>query len=306
MAAENGYASQLSYQLYDTTGTTEDWSYYATGGLGFTFEIGPEHFHPPFAETVAEYEGGNRAAYYLAQESTADATKHAVLTGQAPAGAVLRLKKTFETPTSQAATFTDTLDSTIQVPADGRFEWHVNQSTRPLVAQERGREATGAPSPPQSFAARGESTPCANFDDPPETCYEDHVITVPAGEGIDNARATIRVEWPSPVSDYDVRVLRDGVEVGSSAQGTTSFEQVTLGDPAPGEYVVRVVNFAGAEPWSAAVTFEGPEAFQPARTETWTLFCEDADGTIRSARQLFVGRGERRELDLTGDCAVRR
>ena len=54
MAAENGYASQLSYQLYDTTGTTEDWSYYATGGLGFTFEIGPEHFHPPFEETVAE------------------------------------------------------------------------------------------------------------------------------------------------------------------------------------------------------------------------------------------------------------
>ena len=79
MAAENGYASQLSYQLYDTTGTTEDWSYYSTGGLGFTFEIGPEHFHPPFAETVAEYEGGNRAAYYLAQENTADATKHAVL-----------------------------------------------------------------------------------------------------------------------------------------------------------------------------------------------------------------------------------
>ena len=305
MAAENGYASQLSYQLYDTTGTTEDWSYYSTGGLGFTFEIGPEHFHPPFAETVAEYEGGNRAAYYLAQENTADATKHAVLAGQAPAGSVLRLRKTFQTPTSQDTTFTDTLDSTMQVPANGRFEWHVNQSTRPLVAQERGREATGAPSPPQSFAARGSSTPCANFDDPPETCYEDHVITVPAGEGIDNARATIRVEWPSPVSDYDVRVLRDGVEVGSSAQGTTNFEQVTLGDPQPGEYVVRVINFAGAEPWSGTVTFEGPEAFQPAQTETWTLFCEDADGTIRSARQVGIARGERRSLDLRKDCAVR-
>ena len=293
------------YQLYDTTGTTEDWSYYSTGGLGFTFEIGPEHFHPPFAETVAEYEGGNRAAYYLAQENTADASKHAVLAGQAPAGAVLRLKKTFQTPTSQDTTFTDTLDSTMQVPSNGRFEWHVNQSTRPLVAQERGREATGDPSPPQSFAARGESTPCANFDDPPETCYEDHVITVPAGEGIDNARATIRVEWPSPVSDYDVRVLRDGVEVGSSAQGTTNFEQVTLGDPQPGEYVVRVINFAGAEPWSGTVTFEGPEAFQPAQTETWTLFCEDADGTIRSARQVGIARGERRSLDLRGDCRVR-
>jgi hypothetical protein len=305
MAAENGYASQFSYQLYDTTGTTEDWSYYATGGLGFTFEIGPEHFHPPFAETVAEYEGGNRAAYYLAQESTGDATKHSVLAGRAPAGAVLRLKKSFQTPTSQDTTFTDTLDSTIQVPASGSFEWHVNPSTRPLVAQERGREPTGDPSPPQQFAARGESTPCANFDDPPETCYEDHVITVPAGEGIDNARATIRVEWPSPVSDYDMKVYRDGVEVGSSGQGTTNFEQVTLGDPAPGEYVVRVINFAAVEPWTGTVTFEGPEAFQPAQTETWTLFCEDPDGTIRSARQVLIARGERRALDLRSDCRVR-
>ena len=302
MAAENGYASQLSYQLYDTTGTTEDWSYYSTGGLGFTFEIGPEHFHPPFAETVGEYEGGNRAAYYLAQENTADASKHSVLAGQAPAGATLRLRKTFETPTSQEETFTDTLDSTMQVGAGGTFEWHVNPSTRPLVAQERGREATGEPSPPAEFAARGESTPCANFDDPPEGCYEDHAITVPAGEGIDNARATIRVEWPTPVGDYDMKVYRDGVEVGSSGQGTTNFEQVVLGDPEPGEYVVRVINFAAAEPWTGTVTFEGPEAFQPAETETWTLFCEDPDGTIRSARQVGVARGERRELDLREAC----
>ena len=40
MAAENGYTSQKGFELYDTTGTTEDWSYFATGGLGFTFEIG--------------------------------------------------------------------------------------------------------------------------------------------------------------------------------------------------------------------------------------------------------------------------
>ena len=41
MAAQNGYDSQFGYELYDTTGTTEDWSYYATGGLGFTYmEIG--------------------------------------------------------------------------------------------------------------------------------------------------------------------------------------------------------------------------------------------------------------------------
>ena len=37
---QNGYTSQYGWELYDTTGTTEDWSYCATGGLGFTFEIG--------------------------------------------------------------------------------------------------------------------------------------------------------------------------------------------------------------------------------------------------------------------------
>ena len=302
MAAENGYASQFGYELYDTTGTTEDWSYFATGGLGFTFEIGPDHFHPPFAETVEEYEGGNRAAYFLAQENTADTTAHSVLSGRAPAGAILRLRKTFETPTSQNTTFTDTLDSTMQVPANGVFEWHTNPSTRPLVAQDRGRAATGDPSPPQQFSSAGGSVPCANFDDPPEGCYEDHVITVPSGAGIDNARATVRVEWSTPASDYDMKVLRDGREVGSSGQSTTNFEQVTLGDPAPGEYVVRVINFAGAEPFTGTVTFEGPEAFQPAQTETWTLFCEQPEGTIRSARQVAIARGERRSLDLRSAC----
>ena len=39
MAKENGYFSQKSFELYDTTGTTEDWSYNATGGFGFTFEL---------------------------------------------------------------------------------------------------------------------------------------------------------------------------------------------------------------------------------------------------------------------------
>ncbi len=313
MTAQNGYANNLSYQLYDTTGTTEDWSYYATGGLGFTFEIGPEHFHPPFAETVAEYQGttaiaqgGNREAYFAAQESTANAARHSVLAGRAPAGSVLRLKKTFQTPTSQGTTFTDTLDSTMQVGADGRYEWHVNPSTRPLVVEDQGRPATGEPSAPQSFAARMEAVPCADFDNPPETCYEDHTITIPGGEGIDNALATIRVEWPTIASDYDMKVYRAGESepIATSGQGQTNFEQVALSEPAPGEYVVRVINWAGAEPWSGSVTFAGPD-YAPARTETWTLFCEDADGTIRGARQVGIARGERRSLDLRSSCARR-
>jgi hypothetical protein len=324
MAAENGYESQYGYQLYDTTGTTEDWSYNATGGLGFTFEIGHLGFHPPFADTVAEWNGttsyatggGNRAAYYLAQENTADASKHSVLAGRAPAGAVLRLTKTFETPTSQEGqTVTDHLNSTIQVPQNGIFEWHVNPSTRPLVAKSSGRAATGDPSPPQQFQSRGGTTPCANYDTPPPDCYEDHPITVPSGAGIDNGKATFRIEF-APVSDYDMKIYRadaagnaTGDPVAVSGHGATDgnlgFEEASVLDPA-GTYVVRVQNYAGVDPWTGKVTFEGPPPGQAAQEETWTLSCETPEGTTRSARQVFVARGERRTLDLRGDCRVRR
>ncbi len=120
MARENGYANLKGFELYDTTGTTEDWSYFSTGGLGFTFEIGCEariegtnecdygNFHGPFQEVIAEYRGtsdfagpgdGNRAAYFVAQENTANASRHSIIEGRAPGDAVLRLQKTFQTQT---------------------------------------------------------------------------------------------------------------------------------------------------------------------------------------------------------------
>ena len=70
--------------------------------------------------------------------------------------------------------------------------------------------------------------------------------------------------------------------------------------------MVRVINYAAVEPWTGTVTFAGPEPYQAAQQETWTLFCEQPEGTIRSARQVFVERGQRRSLDLRTDCKVRR
>jgi hypothetical protein len=326
MAAENGYSSQFGYQLYDTDGTTEDWSYNATGGLGFTFEIGLLGFHPPFAETVKEWNGtspaatggGNREAYYVAQQNTADTSKHSVLAGRAPANAILRLTKTFQMPTSvEGLTFTDNLNTTMQVGPDGRYEWHVNPSTRPLVAKgASGRAATGDPSPPQSFNSRGpgSTVPCAEYDNPPEGCYEDHLITVPSGAGIDNAKATFRIEF-SPASDWDMKVYKADVNGNATGDpvvssgngatnGATAYEQGTVLDPA-GSYVVRVINWAAVDPWRGTVTFAGPDPYQ-APEETWTLSCETPEGVTRSARQVFVARGERRTLDLRGDCRVRR
>ena len=52
LAAHNGYSNDPGFGLYDTTGSTEDWSFWSTGGLAFTFEIGGDEFHPPFATGV--------------------------------------------------------------------------------------------------------------------------------------------------------------------------------------------------------------------------------------------------------------
>jgi hypothetical protein len=321
MAAENGYESQYGYQLYDTTGTTEDWSYNATGGLGFTYEIGHLGFHPPFAATLAEWNGttdyatggGNRAAYYKAQENTGDATKHSVLAGQAPNGSVLRLTKSFETPTSQEGmTVSDSLASSMVVSdKKGNFEWHVNPSTRPLVAKGSGRAPTGDPSPPQQFESRGGTTPCANYETPPPDCYEDHLITVPSGAGIDNAKAIFRIEFAA-LSDYDMRVFRadsngnaTGDPLVSSGHGATDgelgYEEAEILDPA-GSYVVRVQNYAGADPWTGTVSYEGPGAYNAPAREAYMLTCETPQGVVKSARQVFVARGERLALDLKKDC----
>ena len=334
MAAENGYASQYGYELYDTTGTTEDWTYWSAGSIGFTFEIGPSNFHPPFEETVAEWEGttgpagdgdGNREAYYLASEAAADPSQHSVIAGTAEPGALLRLKKTFQTETfpqedGEPLTFEDRLETTLRVPASGAFEWHVNPSTRPIVAQSRGRDATGEPSPPESFSGTpGPSArPCPTYFEAPDTreesCWNDHPFQVPTGPGIDNGRATIRIEWPSEASDYDMEIYRDtdgdgdssdetGEPVASSTQGQTNFEETTMVEPklaAGAHYVIRVVNWGALEPYEGTITWGPPEPFQPGGTEAWTLSCEEPDGIVRGGQQVVVGRGER--VEIAADC----
>jgi dihydroneopterin aldolase len=45
MARDTGYTSEYGYQLYDTSGTTEDWNYAAAGTFGYTIEMGPDSSH---------------------------------------------------------------------------------------------------------------------------------------------------------------------------------------------------------------------------------------------------------------------
>ncbi len=64
LASFNGYQPKQSWQLYPTSGTTDDWSYGTLGIASYTFEIGPagssacSMFMPPYA-CLDGGEGGN-------------------------------------------------------------------------------------------------------------------------------------------------------------------------------------------------------------------------------------------------------
>jgi hypothetical protein len=139
MAEATGWFSNAGWVIGEITGATEDWNYFAQGAYGYTPEQRGPNFHPSFESAVVnEYvgtgsQGGVREALMRAGEQAANPSFHSVLLGVAPAGRVLRLRKSFTTVTSQAdVTVQDRLDFTTTVPDSGFYNWHVNQSTRPL------------------------------------------------------------------------------------------------------------------------------------------------------------------------------
>ncbi|HYF26680.1 MAG TPA: M14 family zinc carboxypeptidase [Baekduia sp.] len=176
MAAAAGYTSQYGWELYDTTGTTDDWSYSASGGFGYTVEMGPADgvFHGSYQRHVVDqYRGagnvsgkGLREAYLLAAEAARNPAWTSRIAGRAPAGRTLRIVKEFRTPTAPVCGNTEPLpgrvledgaptdcvapgatlqvperfEMTTVVPASGEFEWWVNPSTRPFVAKAGGTE----------------------------------------------------------------------------------------------------------------------------------------------------------------------
>jgi hypothetical protein len=146
MEAANGWTSELGYEtLGDITGATEDWNYFAQGTYGYTPEARGLNFHANYADSVIEeYVGdsehaglGVREAFLIAGERAGQRSEHSVIDGAAPDEATLRLHKEFVTPTSQEGlVVNDELETTLEVPASGQYEWDVNPSSRPLVPGE--------------------------------------------------------------------------------------------------------------------------------------------------------------------------
>ncbi|TCO46711.1 M14 family zinc carboxypeptidase [Actinocrispum wychmicini] len=328
LASRNGYTSEPSWGLYDTTGTTEDWSYWATGGYGFTFEIGTVAFHPPYQDgVVAEYtgvapalgagKGGNRQAFLDMLANTADPAAHSTLIGSAPRGYQLKLHKTFQTPTSPVLQpdgttkppiyVTDTLDSTF-APTGGRFAWSVNPSTRPYVAGRYGRDPQG-PHQAGVDLVNPPGVPAENTSYPSNPVAESMPFTVKGLPEVDNGRVDVSVQWASSNDDWDLFIFNSaGQLVGQSASGGTNSERATLFDPPPGNYTAVMVDFDQADPahpddWAGRVDFASPLPTTYGPKEAYTLTCSDRIGRTVGMTDVFVDRGQ--TIDVGEVCSTR-
>ncbi|MGH2806298.1 MAG: M14 family metallopeptidase [Actinomycetota bacterium] len=119
---------------YPTTGTTDDWSYAATGSLGFTIEHGSQGFHPPYATGVGDPTDKTMEAFQILHAAAADPRYHAIIKGHVPGDATLTLKKTFKTPLSEGNPIGEefvTEKLSYELAVNGKFTWHVPSSNRP-------------------------------------------------------------------------------------------------------------------------------------------------------------------------------
>jgi hypothetical protein len=122
---------------YPTTGTTDDWSYAVTGGVGFTIEHGTQGFHPPYGDFVLQHNDEVSKAFTIMLDAVADPKYHSVLTGRVAGGpAKLTLTKTMRVPLSDGNPLgepfvVEKIKYTMTADENGRFEWHVGPSTSP-------------------------------------------------------------------------------------------------------------------------------------------------------------------------------
>ncbi len=349
MAAAAGYTSQYGFQLYDTTGTTEDYTYAAQGGYGYTIEIGPPDgtFHMPYEIGVVKQwtgEGGHgaqpgkglREAMLIGGEAAASPVDHAILTGRAPRGAKLRLRRDFHTETSEYCRrgldplvisgmlggalcapgqeggpdqVPDFVDSALSVPRVGRYTWHTNPSTRPFVGGGAKRFVVDEQaSKVERFEGRAGDTSGGSS--------KDHPFALDGTDGL----VKIALTWPVRAEDYDLEVFRcegacDGApdrpqddpadtQVASSGNPPGVDEELSLDKQTAtaGSYYVRVVSFlAATSQYEGSIAhFAGRTETTPGHPEAYTMTC--TRGRLRGSRNLFAARGQRVTASFDRRC----
>jgi hypothetical protein len=145
--------------------------------------------------------------------------------------------------------------------------------------------ATGPRTP--DFAYTGGSGTVPGGDDvigdastfPPGT-YTDHKFSIGPTQG--DKSMTVRISWANDLNDWDLYVYKVAADgsmqlLGSSANGGTDFEQVSVSNPAAGNYVIRVANFTAVGTFNAKATFTQRAPSDPATDAAYVGFCGFCD-----------------------------
>lgn len=316
-ASHNNYSNIPSFGLYDTSGSVEDWSYWNTGGYGFTFEIGTEGFHPPFQDgVVAEYAGlapaagaglgGNREAYYRAAAAAMDTSMHSTINGKAPANTTLTVRKSYTGMTSPVLQpgggttapipYTDVLTSSL-AGKGGAFTWAVNPSTRPLVVGRYGRDPLGPPQPSSAITnpAGVPAVGTSEFTD----------VTIQGMPTYDNGKVMFTFDWPGGTAvDWDFYIYDAAGNQVASAATADNPEMAAALDPVPGGYRIEANNYDGgsvATDWTGTMSFASPDpAIVTGVKESWNLTCTSSKGKVFGTRSIIVDRGA--AVDVGNPC----
>jgi hypothetical protein len=204
--------------------------------------------------------------------------------------------------------FEDNLDTTMVVPANGRFEFHANPSTRPQNDARTWVKLAENPSRTETFENVVPTVPGGGDQSQP-IYYREFSFTVTPDDDRHGLKASTTLADPSPgvLNDYDIylyRVLDSGARQ-YMASAATEFGNETLAteNVEPGEYVLRVVNWLAEDP-RYTVTFgtygPGEVETRTRSPEAWTLTCERPNGSVSSPQKVIVDRGER--VTVSGAC----
>ena len=143
---------------------------------------------------------------------------------------------------------------------------------------------TGPPTTNQTFSSTasapggGQGAP----RNPPAGTFEDREFTIAASDS--NKEAKIVGSWTNPSMDWDMYVFRKTASGGLASEGSSAggvpgtSETVIIPDPAPGTYVVRMINFAAPDPTftikvdftAATQTDPPPSEFTTEQKDRWT------------------------------------
>jgi hypothetical protein len=187
----------------------------------------------------------------------------------------------------------------MKVGTTGQYTWHVNQSTRPVVMDKLIEITENKPLRTQSWTG-GPTTVGQSVD---------HTFTV-TEKDLDLLQ--VDLDWPNP-DDLDLEVYKknaDGTltEVGSSGNSVGEKESAQVGAPAPGTYVLRVINYASTTPTYAlkATLFDSTVVSSttvPGLIENWTMTCEK-NGKVLQTASVVVKRGQQAKVNWA-ECARR-